>query len=120
MAARLETNNLTRRTCLGDLKVAASRRERRRGLLGTDGLRRGDGLVLRPCRSVHTFGMRYPIDVIFLDREGRVLRVIGRLRPRRMTLPVWRAATALELPAGTAESTGTRPGDRLELAGHGA
>ena len=87
--------------------------ERLVGLLGRSGLDEGDGLWLEPCDSVHMLGMRFPIDVAFLDREGRVLRTAESLRPWRATWPVRGARCALELPAGTLRRTGTQAGDQL-------
>ena len=88
---------------------------RMRGLLGRRGLDSGDGLLLRPAPSVHTFFMRFPIDVVFLNSHGEVLRVVADLRP-------WRVAGArgakavVELAAGEAARRGIRRGDRLEFA----
>jgi len=90
---------------------------RRRGLLGTDRLEDGSGMVLVPCRQVHTFGMRYAIDVVFVDRSLRVLRVVEGMRPWRLGAPVPRAAAAIELPDGKAADTGTAPGDAIQLFG---
>lgn len=95
--------------------VAETRSSRRRGLLGTDTLSPGEGLLIVPCRQVHTFGMRYPIDAVFLDGGGRVVRVIHRLGPRRLSPMVWRARAVLELTAGTAERLGIDVGDALEI-----
>ncbi|MEO6468414.1 MAG: DUF192 domain-containing protein [Acidimicrobiia bacterium] len=87
-------------------------RGRARGLLGRDGI---DGvMVLRPCRNVHTVGMRFPIDVAFCDREGRVLRTCS-LAPRRISRFVWRAAFALEAEAGALDRWNLRVGDQVEL-----
>ena len=87
---------------------------RMRGLLGRRSLPSGEGLLLKPGASVHTFFMRFPIDVVFLDREGGVIAIAPELRP-------WRAAgrrgarAVLELPAGECERRGLHTGDRLEL-----
>lgn len=87
-------------------------RGRARGLLGRDGI---DGvLVLRPCRNVHTFGMRFAIDVAFCDREAVVLRTCT-LRSRRISPLVMRAAFALEAEAGAFARWNMQPGDHLEL-----
>jgi uncharacterized protein len=85
---------------------------RMRGLLGRDGLEPGGGMLLTPEPSVHMFFMRFPIDVVFLDREHKVVSVRHELRP-------WQVAGArgahasLELPAGTAASAGIAEGDVL-------
>lgn len=97
---------------LASLELAEGRAARAKGLLGRDGL---DGaLLLRPCRSVHTFRMRFPIDVAFLDRELVVVRT-QRLVPNRVTAPCWGARAVLEAEAGAFGAWGLRPGDRLEV-----
>src|SRR5262245_16154641 len=84
-------------TVLASVEVAESRRERVRGLLGRDGI---DGaLLLRPARSVHTLGMRFPIDVAFCDRDLNVL-CTKRLSRNRVSLPVWEARCVVEAEAG--------------------
>ena len=88
--------------------------QRARGLVGRRPLEGGSGLLIGPCRAVHTLGMRYPIDVAFLDRRGVVVAVYRGLRPCRRTAWHRRAAWALELPAGTLDDTETTTGHRLE------
>jgi protein-S-isoprenylcysteine O-methyltransferase Ste14/uncharacterized membrane protein (UPF0127 family) len=95
--------------------VAASPLTRMRGLLGRPALSAGDGLLIQPCQGVHTIGMGYPIDVVHLDREGVVLRVLRELPPWRIGPVIWRSHAALELPAGAGDAI--REGDRLALAG---
>ena len=97
---------------LGTAEVADTARVRRRGLLGRDG---HDGaLVLRPCRYVHTVGMRFAIDVAFCDAEGVVLRTVT-LAPWRLSPYVRRASFVVEAEAGAFDRWRLRPGDRLEL-----
>jgi uncharacterized protein len=93
--------------------VADSWWRRFRGLLARPPLRKGEGLLLLECGSVHTVGMAHSIDVAFLDAEGRVVRSIARLRPWRLGLGGTGAVHALELPPGRLDETGTVPGDRL-------
>ena len=94
--------------------VAATPFARMRGLLGRRSLPSGEGILLRPAASIHTFFMRFSIDAVFLDDELRVLRVRENLRP-------WRAAAVpgakvvLELAAGQAASTGLVPGVRIGM-----
>ncbi len=108
--------NRSKETVIGErVEVADTARSRSRGLLGSDGWEGRDGMLLEPCRNVHTFGMRYPIDVAFLDREGRVLRVVHGLRPGRLSPLVLKARSALELPAGRLGETSTGPGDLLSI-----
>ena len=106
-------HNLDRGALLADrVEVADRWWSRARGLLGRK-LRDGDGLLIRPCRAVHMLGMTYPIDVLFLDADHRVVAMYPGLRPARVTGYHQGAAMALELPAGVVERTGTRVGDRL-------
>ena len=89
--------------------------DRMRGLLGRDGLSSGEGMLIKPAPSVHTFFMRFPIDVLFLDREMHVLRIARELRPWRVAA-CRKARAVLELPAGEAERRGVRVGDRLRVS----
>ena len=99
---------------LATAEVARTRAERRRGLLGRDRIE--GALVLRPCRQVHTFGMRVPIDVLWCDGSGRVLR-LATLVPGRISRPVVRARFVVEAAAGAADRWRVRVGDTLELTG---
>jgi hypothetical protein len=83
-----------------------------RGLLGRRGLPRGQGLLIKPTWSVHTWFMRFPIDVVFLDRELSVLKVRKEMRPWR-TAARFRAHSALELAAGECDRLQLDVGDRL-------
>jgi uncharacterized membrane protein (UPF0127 family) len=97
---------------LASLEIAASRQERRRGLLGRDGIE--GALLLTQTRSVHTLGMRFPIDVAWCDMDLVVLRT-ARLRPYRVTRPVLRARVVVEAEAGSFDRWRLGVGDRLEL-----
>ncbi|GGR28361.1 DUF192 domain-containing protein [Streptomyces roseolus] len=94
------------------LEIAASYRARRRGLLGRDGI--AGAMLLTPANSVHTLGMRFPIDVAYLDRRLRVLAVVT-MRPGRLGLPRPRARHVLEAEAGAMARWGVRAGTRLTL-----
>jgi uncharacterized membrane protein (UPF0127 family) len=85
-----------------------------RGLLGRDGLEPAEGLLIRPTNSVHMFFMRFPIDVVFLDRELTVKKIVETLRPWRMS-GARGAHAALEIPAGEASRRGITVGERLTL-----
>lgn len=84
------------------VRIARTFRQRLRGLLGTRSLESEEGLMLSPGGSVHTFGMRYRIDVAFLDRQLKILRVTPQLCPWRICRAPARTRHVLELPAGTA------------------
>jgi uncharacterized protein len=94
---------------------AESSWERLRGLLGRPALVTGTGLLLAPCASVHSCGMRYAIDLVYLDRVGRVLEVVAGLRPWRMSA-CWRAHATLELAAGGASAADLVPGRQVVFA----
>jgi uncharacterized protein len=100
---------------LASVETAGSRRARRRGLLGRDGI---DGVLRLPARSVHTVGMRFPIDVAFCRPVGpdglRVVRIVTVPR-NRVTRPCVRGRIALEAEAGSFRRWGVRPGARLEV-----
>lgn len=96
-------------------KVAERPWSRMRGLLGRKNLPAGEGILLRPASSVHTFFMRFPIDVVFLDRSHEVIGVRERLGPWRLA-GQRKAHSTLELPAGEATSRGVEIGDRLSIA----
>ncbi len=100
-------------------RVADRMLTRMRGLLGHRRLERGEGLLLKPAPSVHTFFMRFPIDAVFLDRDGSVLKVRSHLRPWRVAGARGAHAT-LELAAGEAIRRGIDQGDRLEWVGANA
>ncbi|MBI3182571.1 MAG: DUF192 domain-containing protein [Myxococcales bacterium] len=83
------------------------------GLMGRRHLDFGEGLHLVPCNSIHTFFMRIPIDALFLDSKGAVVKAYPALPPWRVTGIFLRARSVLELPAGTMAGSGTREGDQL-------
>ena len=87
--------------------LADTRASRRRGLLGRDGMNEGEALMLSPCTAIHTFFMRFAIDVIFVDRDSRVVRTVSRMRPWRIAI-AWRARSVIELPAGWLDSLARR------------
>jgi uncharacterized membrane protein (UPF0127 family) len=85
-----------------------------KGLMGRPALPAGEGLLIVPCNSVHCFGMKFAIDVLYLSREGEVLRVVPDLAPGAVGPLVRGARAVLELPAGTAAAHGVVAGDRIE------
>jgi uncharacterized membrane protein (UPF0127 family) len=108
--------NRTRGVVLGEkVRTASTFRSRFSGLLGTAGLGDGEGLWIVPCRCVHTLGMRYPIDVAFVDARGIVVGTLEGFPPNRVGRVFRDARGALELRSGVLAATGTVPGDRLEF-----
>src|SRR4029079_2407833 len=108
-------NDRTRSAVALEVDVAATRATRRRGLLGRESLGATEGMLLTPCKAVHTVGMLFPIDVIFIDRDGRAVRIVPALAPWRIAMSV-RAKAVIELAAGTAAASDIRVGDMLYLA----
>ncbi len=104
--------NETRGTVLVDQgRIARSFWARGKGLLGTKSLAAGDGLLIEKCSSIHSFWMQYPFDALFLDRDGRVVHRVERMKQNRMSRHVWSAKSVLELPAGVIAASGTSLGD---------
>lgn len=97
---------------LASADVADTRAARRRGLAGRDSM---DGaFVLRPCRWVHTIGMRFPIDVAYVGADGMVMKTI-QMQRHRIGIPVWKAALVIEAEAGAFGRWGLRVGDVVEV-----
>lgn len=107
-------NARTGRSVASSVEVATSRRQRRRGLLGRDGLPAGAAFVLAPCRAVHTIGMRFPIDVVFVDEDGSVVKTVERMEGWRMA-GSRAAAITIELWAGAIAVVDLQVGDRLQV-----
>jgi uncharacterized membrane protein (UPF0127 family) len=113
--ARLRVTNQTRGGTLADrAEIADTSSKRRTGLLKHTGLKAGEGLWIVPTEGVHTFGMKFAIDVVFLNKQRKILKIRPNMGKRRMSLSL-RAHSVLELPAGTLEATGTQAGDQLEF-----
>jgi uncharacterized membrane protein (UPF0127 family) len=96
-------------------ELAKSPLRRLVGLIGRRGWDETDGLLIRPCNSIHTCFMRMPIDVVFADRDGVVLDVVPARPPWRLGPLTWRAAWVLELPVGAIAASATRLDDRLTV-----
>ncbi len=109
----IRITNQTRGTLLAEAAdVADDSRKRRTGLLKRDRLESGEGLWIVPCEAVHSFGMRFTIDVLFLDRAKRVRKLRKSLNPSRISACLL-AHSVLELPEGTIELSQTQRGDQL-------
>ena len=112
----MRAHNRTRNaTLVTEGVVADNWRTRLRGLLGHAPLKPGEGMFLRGEKAIHSVGMSFAIDVLFLDRAGRVVHLIPAMPPLRFSPFVARAADVLELPAGTIAQTGTTLNDQIEL-----
>jgi|SRR5271165_4263942 len=110
--------NRTRTTYLAtELRIARTHWTRFRGLMATDAaqFRSGQGLWIAPCRGVHTCAMRFPIDVVYLDRERVIVHIEEGLQPWRFAAIRISAASVLELPQGTVQHTKTALGDQVDI-----
>lgn len=106
--------NKDRRTTLGEaIEVAATAAQRVRGLLGRDCLIEGEGLLFKRCSSLHTFFLSFPIDIVFLDSNRKVLKAVAGVRPFRLVAAPLRAHYAIQLPEGSIRSSSTKVGDCL-------
>lgn len=100
------------RLLAGSVTVAGDSAARRRGLLERESLGPDEGLIIAPTFAVHTFGMRFPLDIVFVDRSGLVLATAGDVPPRRIRAR-WGAFAAVELSAGRCRAAGLSPGEQL-------
>jgi uncharacterized membrane protein (UPF0127 family) len=108
--------NTERNSVLGEaIEVASTSVQKVKGLLGRDCLADGQGLLFKHCASLHTFFMQFPIDIIFADKKGKVLKLAPDIRPFKLVAAPLRSFYAIELPTGAIERSGTRVGDHLEL-----
>jgi uncharacterized membrane protein (UPF0127 family) len=116
MGRYVRVDNLTRGTSVAErCRVAASLGDRAVGLLATPNLPAGGGLLIERTQSIHMFFMRYPVDVVFLDRHARVTRTVAGLRPWRVVWWARGARDCIELPVGALSVSGTAVGDHLGI-----
>jgi len=108
--------NQTKKTVLAlDIRVARSFFERVRGLIGSSSLEPGEGFLIPSCKGIHTFGMNYPIDAIYINRGGEVIGIMSHLAPNSIGIVNFRAHSVLELPPGVIEGTHTEVGDLISI-----
>jgi len=116
----VRVSNATRQVELAyRVDVADNGRKRRKGLLGRESLAAGEGMWIVPCEAVHTLGMRFAIDLVYLDRNNMVMKIRHGVPPWRMSA-CFSAHSVLELASGSVRRTGTMPGDRLEITLQGS
>jgi len=112
---QLRVHNQSRETTLADRAlIADTSKTRKTGLLKHNRLESGEGLWITPCEGVHTVGMKFPIDVLFLDKKRKVVKIRAAMPRWRLAACLW-AHSVLELPSGTAAATRTTAGDQLEF-----
>jgi uncharacterized membrane protein (UPF0127 family) len=113
----IHIRNATRDTTIASrARVASSLNDRIVGLLATPEVLPGEGLLIERTSSIHMFFMRYPIDVVFIDKAGRVTKLVHSLKPWRIVPWAWGARDCLELRAGALDGTDTQVGDQLEIS----
>jgi uncharacterized protein len=95
--------------------VAETLVARAKGLLGRRALPRGEGLLIRPCMGVHSFFMKFPIDVVFLDRQNRVVAAVENLKPQRITRIWLSSVSVIEVPAGAVAASETVVGNQMVI-----
>ena len=111
----MRIRNRDRGTILAEAAdVADTSAKRRTGLLKHSKLNPGEGLWIAPCESVHSFGMKFAIDVVYLDRKKKVRKIRKNMVPRRISACLT-AHSVLELPIGVIDASRTEPGDQLEF-----
>lgn len=115
-ASSLRFVNAARDTVVAEnVRVAKKFLSRLKGLLGTKSLPAGEGLLIVPCNSIHMFGMKYPIDCVFLDDQYKVVGLVENIAPGKMSRVFGQAKQCLELPAGVIASSSTAMGDVLTV-----
>lgn len=108
--------NLSNNAVLADkARVADTFWRRLVGLLNRNSLEKGEALILKPANSIHTFFMRFSIDILFLDKKNKVISLFSVFRPFRFTPVYFGAYLAIELPAGTFQITQTKLGDVIKI-----
>ncbi|MEI7998590.1 MAG: DUF192 domain-containing protein [Candidatus Omnitrophota bacterium] len=109
--------NLTKETLLANsVEIANTPFKRMRGLLGRTSMKAQEALIITECNSIHMFFMKFTIDVVFLNKENKVIGLSKRIKPFECSPIFWRAVCAVELPEGTIEATNTQVGDRLAVS----
>lgn len=115
----MEIRNRTKNQVIAERAEFANTFFRRlKGLLGRNELRPGEALVIEPCNSIHTIGMRFSIDALFLDRESCVVGIRKGIRPNRFTRVFRKSKRVVELPVSTIDNSQTSIGDQIDIGVH--
>ena len=110
----MKITNQTKSIILAEQAILAGTPFKRiKGLLGKKSLEKGQALILRPCTSIHTFFMGFALDVLFVNKDNRVVKAVSSIKPFRITGVYFSSSFAIELPAGTIQATGTSIGDTI-------
>lgn len=106
--------NQTRGTVLAEnTLIAGSLFKRIQGLLGRKSFDQGQALIIKPCNSIHTFFMRFPIDALFMDKNHKVIQALSEVKPFKLTKAYFQADYVIELPSGMIKNSSTAIGDQL-------
>jgi uncharacterized membrane protein (UPF0127 family) len=109
-------SNLTRNTAIASqVKIAQNPWTRMKGLLGLRGLPPGEALIITDCQSIHMFFMKFAIDVIFCDRQNKVVGLCRGIKPFYLSPIFFKASYAIELPTGSIDSSQTQIGDKIKI-----
>jgi uncharacterized membrane protein (UPF0127 family) len=108
-------NAATKQTLIPKLEVASTFFTRAKGLLGRDSMNESEALWISPCNNIHTFFMRFAIDLIFLNRDLVVTKTVPNVTPGRLVFASWKTASVIELKAGFLEKNPVQVGDRLHV-----
>ncbi len=110
--------NVSRQTVIArDVKLANNFFSRFKGLLAVKNFPAQSALVLKPCDSIHTFFMRFPIDVFFANKENKIIKIYRELKPWRLSGVFFKSRLCVELPDGSLDASRTQEGDRIEIIG---
>lgn len=108
--------NQTNEQVLGDkITYANSIYGRFIGLMGKSELKKGEGVFLTPCNSIHMMFMKFPLDILFLDRKNKIIHITKDIKPWKISRVVFKAQSVLEVPAGTVENTKSNVGDIIKI-----
>ena len=108
--------NISKNTILGDkIDLANTFIKRFLGLMPRKFLNHGEGLIINPCSSIHMFFMKFAIDVLFVDKNNKIIYIEKCIKPWKVSKTIWKAKFVVELPDGTIENSKTEVGDNIEI-----
>ncbi len=109
--------NVSKNTVIAEkCEIADNFLSRFLGLMFKNELPEGNGLLITPCNSIHMFFMKFPLDIIFIDKEYNIVHLIENIKPWKFSEIIWSSNSVIELPTGAISKTRTAVGDRLEQA----
>ena len=111
-----KARNLTTNEIIADkVRIANDFKSRSIGLLNRSSLGAGEGLLIKPCNAIHTFFMKFPIDVLFLDSNGKIVKIVRSLKPWKLCVPVIKGYMTLEIPDNSIDKINVKIGDLIEF-----